>query len=128
MRNRRSSPLSWRVVGGVPGSERGGVPVIHEGGGRERGGGPVIHALNGRGDMGGGPIPREVAEREQLSMLTRAGDRGDQCDTEQCTEQRLSISLQGQQGLGCSICKVRQTDSHIHIGLYVDNWLWKVYS
>ena len=37
--------------------------------------------------------------------------RSDESEAEQ-TEARLTISLQGQQGLGCSICKVRD-DSHV---------------
>ena len=37
-------------------------------------------------------------------------------DSDQCVEQRLHIGLQGQQGLGCSICKVSQ-----HVKPSLDN-------
>ena len=44
----------------------------------------------------------EVEKSPKLAQGSRAVE-----EVDQCTEQRLQISLQGQQGLGCSICKVR---------------------
>ena len=81
VRNRRSEPLSWRVV---TQSERGNSGVTEL-------------------------VRREVEKVESSPKLisTLASSRSGEVEQDQCTEQRLQISLQGQQGLGCSICKVR---------------------
>ena len=82
VRNRRSEPLSWRVV---TQSERGNSGVTEQ------------------------LVRREVEKVESspklIQMASSRSGSGEEVD--QCTEQRLQISLQGQQGLGCSICKVR---------------------
>ena len=82
VRNRRSEPLSWRVV---TQSERGNSGVTEQ------------------------LVRREVEKVESSPKLisTLASSRSGEVEQDQCTEQRLQISLQGQQGLGCSICKVR---------------------
>ena len=82
VRNRRSEPLSWRVV---TQSERGNSGVTEQ------------------------LVRREVEKVESSPKLIQlASSRsGSGEEVDQCTEQRLQISLQGQQGLGCSICKVR---------------------
>ena len=72
VRNRRSEPLSWRVV--TP-SERGNSGVTE--------------------------LVRREVEVNSNKPKVRSVEEADQC-----TEQRLQINLQGQQGLGCSICKV----------------------
>ena len=79
VRNRRSEPLSWRVV---TQSERGNSGVTEE------------------------LVRREVQKVESPKLLQSRSGSGEEIG-DQCTEQRLQISLQGQQGLGCSICKVR---------------------
>ena len=78
VRNRRSEPLSWRVV---TQSERGNSGVTEL-------------------------VRREVEKAESSPKLIQSRS-GSGEEPDQCTEQRLQISLQGQQGLGCSICKVR---------------------
>jgi hypothetical protein len=66
VRDRRSEPVSWRVV-----------------------------------------AARELPLTELVRKVEGAGARG-QAEEEPGAEHRLQISLQGQQGLGCSICKVRR--------------------
>ena len=72
VRNRRSEPLSWRVV--TP-SERGNSGLTE--------------------------LVRREVEVNSNKPKVRSVEEADQC-----TEQRLQINLHGQQGLGCSICKV----------------------
>ena len=78
VRNRRSEPLSWRVV-----------------------------TQSERGNSGVTELVRRQVEKAESSPKLIQSRSGSGEETEQCTEQRLQISLQGQQGLGCSICKVR---------------------
>ena len=75
VRNRRSEPLSWRVV--TP-SERGNSGLTE--------------------------LVRREVEVNSNKPKVRSVEEADQC-----TEQRLQINLHGQQGLGCSICKVSST-------------------
>jgi len=76
VRNRRSEPLSWRVV-----------------------------TQSERGNSGVTELVRRQVEKAESSPKLIQSRSGSGEETEQCTEQRLQISLQGQQGLGCSICK-----------------------
>ena len=78
VRNRRSEPLSWRVV-----------------------------TQSERGNSGVTELVRRQVEKAESSPKLIPSRSGSGEETDQCTEQRLQISLQGQQGLGCSICKVR---------------------
>ena len=58
-----------------------------------------------RGNSGVTELVRREVEVEKSPKLAQGSRAVEEVD--QCTEQRLQISLQGQQGLGCSICKVR---------------------
>ena len=50
----------------------------------------------------------------------RAGvDTGGQ-NSSDCPLERLTVSLKGQQGLGCSICKVRRPCNHFFKTIFVD--------
>ena len=87
VRNRRSEPLSWRVV---TQSERGNSGVTEQLVRREK-------------------VEKKVesSSKQLIQQLASSSRSGSGEEVDQCTEQRIHISLQGQQGLGCSICKVR---------------------
>ena len=60
--------------------------------------------------------PAEQQQHHQLTdtVKTNRTDSSQDSDLD-CPEKRINISLTGQQGLGCSICKVR-TVRAVHVG------------
>ena len=76
VKQKRTEPVSWQMV-----SELDGVRF-------------------GRGELEVGKMMTRSAEKDDLHTTLSHGDEGE------CPERRLYITMQGQHGLGCSICKV----------------------
>ena len=81
VKQKRTEPVSWQMV-----SELDGVRF---------GRGELEVQVGSSGKMG--------ARKDELHTTLSHGDHGDEGE---CPERRLYITMQGQHGLGCSICKV----------------------
>ena len=90
---RRSEPLSWAPVK-PPASEPHGRPLsVNEAHGRP----PSVNESNLRQ-----AVVSDTSDYHHETMKTNKSTDSDM----ECPEQKITISLTGHQGLGCSICKV----------------------
>ena len=59
---------------------------------------------------------RPAEQKQQLTDTVRTNTTNTSQDSDlECPERRINITLTGQQGLGCSICKVRAMRA-VHVG------------